>query len=229
MTSVQKTSLVLVFVILAIVGYFVGSYTERQKLQDPSVRLGVALQAFREGYDDTALHLLTPLADGGNATAQYWLADIYQYGLGVRRDPQKAIDLLTKAASQGFVPAEQRLGEIYLHGRLVLQDVKRARDWFGKAAVAGDDSAQYELSQFYEQGLGAQADPVEAYAWAAIAAEHGNALAQRERDHILASLSPEQVTKAEQRARQIIGTLGQPAGAGVKTDASSPNPPAARR
>jgi TPR repeat protein len=227
MTALQRTSLVPLLAVLAIVGYFVGLYAERQKSQDPSVRLEVALQAFQEGYDDTALYLLTPLADGGNAMAQYGLADMYQYGLGVRRDSHKAIELLTKAASQGFIPAEQRLGEIYLHGRLVLQDVTLAREWLRKAAVAGDDSAQYELTGIYEHGLGVQADPVEAYAWAAVAAAHGNALAQRERDHILTGLSAEQAAKAELRAQEINGSAQQPVGAGVKADASSPNPPAA--
>jgi TPR repeat protein len=222
-TGAQKTPLflLLITVLLGGAGYLVGSYHERQKLQDPAVRLEVALQAFRAGYDDAAFRLFTPLAEGGNATAQYWLADLYQYGLGVQRDPQKAIDLLTKSAGQGLVPAEAHLGEIYLHGRIVLQDLKLAREWLGKAATAGDDVAQYDLSQIYDRGLGVQADPIEAYAWAAVAATRGNALAQRERDRILTSLSVEQVNKAEARAEEITRAPMLPGGAGVNSGSAS--------
>jgi TPR repeat protein len=150
------------------------------------------------------------------------LPDLYQYGLGIRRDPQKAVDLLTKAADQSFVPAEARLGEIYLHGRLVLQDLNLAREWLGKAARAGDDVAQYELSEIYDRGLGVQADPVEAYAWAAVAAARGNALAQRERDRILTGLSAEQAAKAEVRAKEILGIpVPPPLGADVNVGSAS--------
>jgi TPR repeat protein len=214
--------LLVLAVLLALASYSMGTYRERQQLKDPAVRLEVALQDVRAGSDDAARRLLTPLADAGNATAQYWLADLYQYGLGVGRDPQKAIELLTKSAGQGFVPAEERLGEFYLNGSLVLQDLTLAREWLGKAAAAGNDIAQYDLSQIFDQGLGVPADPVQAYAWAAVAAAHGNALAQRERDRILASLSPEQVTEAEARARQVSASQTAPAAAGTTSGSVTP-------
>jgi TPR repeat protein len=196
----------LIAMLLALGGYLTARYTAQEKLQDPAVRLNVALQALQSGSDETARQLLASLATAGNATAQYWLADLYQHGLGGERDPQKAVDLLTKSANQHFVLAEERLGEVYLHGRLVLQDLTLAREWLGKAAADGDDVAQYELSQIYDRGWGVQSDPIQAYAWAAVAAAHGNALAQRERDRILTGLSPDQVKEAEARAKDIMGT-----------------------
>jgi TPR repeat protein len=218
------SSLLLLFVILfAFAGFWIGSRFERQKLQDPAVRLEIALQALREGYDEAALHLLNPLAESGNATAQYWLADLYEHGLGVQRDGQKAVDILSKSAEQGFVAAETRLGEIYLNGRLVIQDLRLAREWLGKAAMAGDDSAQYQLSRIYERGLGVLPDTVEAYGWAAVAASRGNALAQRERNGILASLSPEQAAQGETRAKQLVGQIAPPASAGTNV-VSTPAP-----
>jgi TPR repeat protein len=205
------SSLLFPFVILfAFAGFWIGSRFERQKLQDPAVRLEIALQALRGGYEDAALRLLNPLAASGNATAQYWLADLYEHGLGVQRDGQKAVDILSKSAEKGFVPAETRLGEIYLNGRLVIQDLQLAREWLGKAAIGGDDSAQYQLSHIYERGLGAVPDTVEAYAWAAVAASRGNALAQRERNRILASLSAEQAAQGETRAKQLVGQIVSP-------------------
>jgi TPR repeat protein len=226
-TGAQRVSslLFLLVILIALAGYWVGSHFEREKLQDPAVRLEVALQALREGYDNTALRLFTPLANAGNVTAQYWLADLYEHGLGAERDPQKAIGLLTKSAGQGFVPAAARLGEIYLYGRLVLQDLQLAREWLSRAAMAGDDIAQYELSQIYERGLGVPADPVEAYAWAAVAATRGNALAQRERDRILASLSPEELARGEARAKEIVRPVASPTEASVNAGPTRPAQP----
>jgi TPR repeat protein len=218
--------LIVLAALVAFASYSMGTYQERQQLKDPAVRLEVALQDVRAGSLGTARRLLTPLADSGSASAQYWLADLYEYGLGVGRDPQKAVELLTKAAGQGFVPAEERLGEIYLHGSLVLQDLTLAQKWLGKAAATGNDVAQYDLSQIFDRGLGVPADPVQAYAWAAVAAAHGNALAQRERDRILASLSPKQVTEAEARAKQIDDSQTAPAAADTASGSVTPARPA---
>jgi TPR repeat protein len=219
--------LILLATLLALSGYVVGLPIAWQNPKDPAVRLEVAIQALRTGSDEIAARLLTPLAESGNATAQYWLADLYEYGLGVPQNPQKAMDLLTRSAVQSFVPAETRLGEIYLDGRLVLQDVEKAREWLETAATAGNDVAQQELSQIYAQGLGVPADPIEAYAWAAIAASSGNGRAEWERDRILTNLSADQVTRAEARAKQIISLVGIKGGSPNATSASPAQPGAA--
>jgi TPR repeat protein len=172
--------------------------------------LAVALEALDGGYDRTALKLLEPLAENGNAMAEYHLATIYEHGWGTPSDAQKAVDLYTKAAEQSLVPAQARLGAIYLHGTLVLQDLAKAREWSMKAASAGSSEAQIELADIYEHGLGVAADAIEAYAWNAVAAAHGNALAASQRDRILNALSPGDQGKAEARANAIEASLAAP-------------------
>jgi len=42
-----------------------------------------------------------------------------EIGLGIARDPTKAIELYKEAAEQNIIAAEARLGEIYLNGELI--------------------------------------------------------------------------------------------------------------
>src|SRR5262245_524578 len=105
--------------VLPLLGYLAGSHLDRQAQSDPRTRLEVALRAADAGYDRAARMLLEPLAEKGNAVAQFHLAAMYEHGHGTPKDGSKAVELYTKAAEQSLVPAETRLGQIYLHGELV--------------------------------------------------------------------------------------------------------------
>lgn len=52
----------------------------------------------------TALTLLLPLADQGNAEAQEKIGEMYEYGYAVNRNPVEAMKWLRLAADQGLVP-----------------------------------------------------------------------------------------------------------------------------
>jgi TPR repeat protein len=200
----------MLLLVLPVFAYLGGSYVEGRELADPQTRLKVALKAADNGYDRTALLLLEPLAEKGNAIAEYHLAIMYEYGLGTPKDARKAVDLYTKAAEKSLVPAEARLGRVYLQGMLVLQDPAKARQWLEKAAMARSNEAQLDLAYIYERGLGVQADPIEGYAWNAVAAAHGNALAASRRDRILKPMSPADQAKAEARASAVEASLKPP-------------------
>jgi len=179
-----------------------------QYIQKPApvtgdTKLEQAIEAVRSGSDQTALSALTPLATGGNSKAQYWLADMYENGLGVTPDPKKAVELLGKSAEQGFVPAEQHLGELDLQGDQTLQDFGQAELWLHKAAVAGNATAQRELGRIYDLGLGVPRDPSMAYGWYENAALHGDGLATTMRDDILKHMAPADAAKGEQDAKAI--------------------------
>jgi TPR repeat protein len=194
-----------------VLGFLCGGYLEGHALNAPATRLDVAIKALNSGYDGTALTLFRPLAEQGNARAQFHLAIMYEHGWGTAKDANKALDLYAKAAKRGLVPAQSRLGEVYLHGTLVLQDLAKARQWLEKAAQAKDIDAQLELADIYERGLGVSADPIEAYAWNAVAAAEGNALAASQRDTILMTLSPDNQAKAEARAAALEASMNGPA------------------
>ena len=173
----------------------------------PQTKVQYALEELRSGYDQTALALLKPLADEGNPKAQYWLADIYENGLGVKQDMATAITLLEKSAAQGFVPAERHLGGLYLHGNETLQNFAKAQTWLHKAAVAGDAESQRELGHIYALGLGVAADRPEAYGWYENAALNGDGLAPHMRDDLLTRMTPAEITKGEQDAKDIAADI----------------------
>ena len=102
------------------VGLFSGGYMDRHsesgRQLTEDAKLQIALQAFRSGHNAAALDLLMPMANAGDAKAQYWLADIYDNETGNKSDVVKAQVLLQTSAEHGFVPAESRLGALYLSG-----------------------------------------------------------------------------------------------------------------
>jgi TPR repeat protein len=202
---------IIMLLLLPLLGYLGGSYLEHHTLTNPKTRLGVAIEALNGGYDRTALKLFQPLADKGDARAQFHLAIMDEHGWGTPRDASKAVDLYTKAATQSLVPAEARLGEIYLDGTLVLQDLAKAHQWSEKAATAGNVGAQLDLADIYERGLGVHVDPIEAYTWDAVAAARGNTSAASQRDRILRTLSADNQVKAEARASALETSLKAPA------------------
>jgi TPR repeat protein len=68
--------------------------------------------AWRGDYD-AALAELQPLAERGNAEAQYNLANLYRDGRGVPRDDQQAADWYRRAAEGGSWWAAFDLGMLY--------------------------------------------------------------------------------------------------------------------
>jgi len=196
------------FVGVALVaGLYGGQYIERSRTVTPQTKVQHALQALESGYDKNALAILKPLADAGNPKAQYWLADIYENGLGVKSDMTTSVALLEKSAAQGFLPAERHLGGLYLKGNETLQNFGKAQTWLHKAAVSGSGEAQRELGHIYALGLGVAADRPEAYAWYENAALSGDGLAKYMRDDILTRMSPAEIAKGEQDARDVAGDI----------------------
>ena len=63
--------------------------------------LAAGLDALDRDDYAAALREFTPLADDGNARAQYRLGTMYAMGLGVPRDFAQAASWLKKAAQQG--------------------------------------------------------------------------------------------------------------------------------
>jgi hypothetical protein len=90
----------------------------------------------------TALRLLRPLADEGNATAQNSLGAMYAFGRGVPLDHAEAAKWYRKAADQGNAAAQYNLGVSYANGLGVPQDYAAAMQWYRKAADQGDADAQ---------------------------------------------------------------------------------------
>lgn len=119
----------------------------------------------REDYQ-TALNIVQPLAEQGNAVAKIHLGGLYIAGLGIPKNSTEGLRWIREAADQGNIQAEALLGSIYWGGANgIKKDADEATKWFKKAAAHGDKEAEGSLALMYMHGHGVKQDWSEAYFW----------------------------------------------------------------
>src|SRR5258706_13979882 len=101
-----------------------------------------AVDAHRRGDYLTALRLIRPLANDGDAVAQYNLGLTYMTGQGVQQDYAMAAIWFRKAAEQGYAFAQSNLGVLYRDGRGVQPDSTEAGKWLRKPGDQGERMGQ---------------------------------------------------------------------------------------
>jgi TPR repeat protein len=144
---------------------------------------GLAAQA--RGDYKTALPLLQPLADQGNAEAQNAVGTAYREGRGVHQDDAQALGWFLKSANQGNARAADNLGLMYekmpappdpagkkKHGPK--HNYAEAAKWFLASANKGDALGQCHAGRMYASGLGVGQNWVEAAKWLKLSASQGN-------------------------------------------------------
>ena len=99
------------------------------------------LAADQRGDYATALRQWRPLAEQGDADAQFNVGNAYHTGQGVPQDDAEAVKWYRKAAEQGDVMAQHNLGALYCKGQGVPQDDVLAHMWFSLAAAQGNEEA----------------------------------------------------------------------------------------
>lgn len=82
----------------------------------------------------TALKIWLPLAEQGDLTAQNYVGEIFEKGLGVPADFKAAAVWYQRAADKGFSRAAINLGVLYEQGLGVPKDPKQALSWYRRAA-----------------------------------------------------------------------------------------------
>ena len=133
---------------------------------------------YNTGRYKSAFEHFSEYAKMGNATAQYYLGEMYRNGLGVSRDYAKAVEWYRKSAEQGNSKAQYYLGYMYEYGLGVSQDYAKAVEWYRKSAEQGNAAAQGQLGYMYEKGEGVSQDYAKAVEWYRKSAEQGDADAQ---------------------------------------------------
>lgn len=92
----------------------------------------------------------SPLADRGDADAQFMLGEMYYSGEGVARDVKKSADYYTKSAMQGNPKGQKALGFIYqMSGSVLGTNCDKAMYWYKKSAEQGYVPAYYSVSLIY--------------------------------------------------------------------------------
>ena len=137
-----------------------------------------ALTAYQNGDYATAFAAWQPLADAGDAQAQFNLAIMYHNGQGTEPDAAKAIAYCTLAADNDIPPAQHYLGYLLMDEEIGTPNPEKAAHYWQRAAEHGIDDAQYQLGSLYTQGIGVPQDTDTAADWYEAAALQGHAPAQ---------------------------------------------------
>ncbi|QPF87897.1 SEL1-like repeat protein [Bradyrhizobium genosp. L] len=136
------------------------------------------VKAYQSQNYPRAMALLRPYAESGNASAQSYVAYMYESGYGVERNSAEAIRWFQLAAAQGDSYSQGKLGYAYEYGLGTARDEKAAAEWYAKAAERGNVFGQSRLGRLYRDGVGLAQDYQQAANWFSKAADQGSTWAQ---------------------------------------------------
>jgi TPR repeat protein len=178
-------------------------------LASPVQPVDAGTGAYQKGKYETAMRLLRPLAEEGDARAQTTVALMYYHGRGVRQDDAEAVKWFRLAGDQGDAYAQFNLGVMYGEGQGVPKDDTQAAEWYRLAADQNNAQAQYNLGLWYAQGEDGAQDYVSAHMWFNLAAARfpptdarNRGLAVRNRDLVAGKMTREQLAEAQKLARE---------------------------
>ncbi len=143
----------------------------------PNLEIGIA--AYEKKDYELALQHFRPLAEAGNAEAQFSLAVMYGKGYGVLQNDDEGYKWLELAAKN-----EHQTAQYYLSLGLQDSSPKDALFWLEKSAHLGDAMAQYTLGLKYKAGDDLPKDSLLAIEWLKRASDNGNSDAQLELGNI---------------------------------------------
>jgi TPR repeat protein len=160
-----------------------------------------AVGAYERGDFATAARELQPLAEGGDAEAQFYVGYMHESGKGFEQDLTAAAEWYRKAAEQGHARAAFNLGLAYEAGRGVPADPAQALEQIAAAADGGFARAQYKAAEMYLAGTGTRRDLMLAYQWFKLAGAQRYADAKKRRKQIAREMTPHQIAEADMHVR----------------------------
>lgn len=138
-----------------------------------------AIDMIDHGDYAAGIKLLQPLAEKGDARAQYGLSVMYLDGYGVSKNDKKGNAWLIKSAKQGNANAEFQLGAAYVEGTGgIPKDGVKAVHWLGMAAQRSIVMAQITLGTLYIDGDKVPQDLHKGIGLIRRAADEGSGVAQ---------------------------------------------------
>ncbi len=136
-------------------------------------------QALESGHSAQTIELWRPLAEAGDADAQFGLGILYNDAIGVEQDYAEANYWFLRAAEQGYAMAQFNLGNAYKNGTGMTIDPAMAVIWWRKAAEQDFAPAQFNLGSALLEGFGTPRDRAAGLSWYRRAAANGHPQAQR--------------------------------------------------
>lgn len=159
------------------------------------------IQAWHTADYAEAVRQWSPLAEAGDADAQFNLGHAYRLGRGIAQDPAMAERYYGSAARQGHKEAQA------LYGLLLFQNGRRreAMPWIERAAEQGDAVARYVLGTALFNGDIVEPDLPRAYALMRSAAAAGLPQAEQQLRLMEPHLTPEQRARGTELALNVAG------------------------
>lgn len=118
-------------------GWLAGMVLSASALAAQPAPLLAGLAAWSDDRPAAAVADWLPLAEAGDARAQFYLGYAYLRGEGVARDESRAFHWYGRAARNGIADAQYQLGLMYELGIGVLPDQAEADYWYGRAVGQG--------------------------------------------------------------------------------------------
>jgi TPR repeat protein len=110
---------------------------------------GVA--AYEKGDYATALHEWRPLAEKGEAAAQFNLGLLYYEGQGVPQNFSEAARWFQESAERGYNRAQLNLGNMYAIGRGVKRDYSSSYVWLSLCAAGGNQKCTAQRDEIAQK------------------------------------------------------------------------------
>lgn len=104
--------------------------------------------------DAKAFEYIKKSANYNFLDAKFALAQMFEEGVGVEADINKAIKWYTSAAKDGLLAAQSKLGSLYESGEEVEQNMNLAIEYYKMSVEQNDPFSQYRLGVIYEKGIG---------------------------------------------------------------------------
>lgn len=137
-----------------------------------------AIRSYEAGQYEQALEEFTYLADEQNATALYYMGQMYMNGQGVDKDTNKATEFFQKSDALGNQQATAALAKLVYYDDSIENNHEIGLEYLKKSAYNGNVDALYELGEIYSNGTGVEKDYTYAFGYYLMAAMKGDKRAQ---------------------------------------------------
>ncbi len=167
-------------------------------------------RAFADGDAVALIAALQPLAEAGDAEAQFNMGILHDTGQGVPQDYQEAARWYGRAGEQDHAIALYNLGLLHFEGKGVELDRVKALDLYRRSARHGDADALSSIGYMFLRGIGVEENQLEGLAYFLLAAERGSSDGAHNRDRVLGRFDTNDFAFARARSRDLAAEYPAP-------------------
>lgn len=120
--------------------------------QSLSLQCQNAIDNIEKGYLLYGFDELKKLSAKNELFSQFYLAECYEYGIGVDIEYSEAFKLYRRTAERGLPDAMYKLYEFYHNGKADIKDDNKAGYWLSKYKSKGEKKRLESIRTYYERG-----------------------------------------------------------------------------